>query len=155
MRAKNFTLICAILFCTIPMTAQETPDLQDSAAVQDTIGILRADTSYFKAGDDDYNLVESVIYNDASTAKMLLDRGADPNATSSIGNSALIYAAEKGNMDIMEMLIEKGADLNYSGYQNETALFMTIFRNDFQATKYLLENGIDWRKAGVKEKSEK
>ena len=123
------------------LAAQDSPDLQNSSALQDTMEVARVDTSYFIVGDDDYNLLESVVKNDAPIAQMLLDRGADPNATSALGNTALIYAAEKGNMVIMEMLIAKGADVNVSGYQKETPLFMTIFRNDFQACKYLLENG--------------
>jgi ankyrin repeat protein len=135
MSIKNIILLCAIMICTASLAAQDTSVLHDS------LNISVPDTSYFKVGNTDYNLVESVIKNDAPIAQMLLDRGADPNASSAIGNSALIYAAEKGNMEIMKMLIDKGADMNASGYRKETPLFMTIFANNFQATKYLLEIG--------------
>jgi len=141
MRAKNYIQVFAVLFCTVSLTAQDNPEQQKSLSMQDSRDISNIDTSYFKVGEDDYNLVEAVIKNDASVVQILLDRGADPNATSTIGNSALIYAAEKGNMEIMEMLVTRGSDVNTSGYKKETALFMTIFRNDFQATKYLLEHG--------------
>ncbi len=100
-----------------------------------------ADTSYFKPGDDAWNLVESVIRNNPVNTALLLERGADPNAVSSVGNSALMYAAEKGNMQIMRMLVASGADVNTSGFNGATPLFLAIFNNDFQATKYLLEQG--------------
>ena len=135
MRVKNIILLCVAVICTATLVAQDLPTVEDS------LSIAVVDTSYFKAGNDNYNLVEAVIKNDAPIAQILLERGADPNTASSTGSSALIYAAEKGNMEIMKMLIEKGADVNTSGYRKETPLFMTIFGNDFQATKYLLEKG--------------
>lgn len=100
-----------------------------------------SDTSYFKSGGDGYNLVESVIKNDTGNVRMLLDRGADPNAVSAIGNSALMYAAETGNLTIMQLLIKSGAEVNTTGFNGETPLFLAIFNNDFQSAKYLLEQG--------------
>jgi ankyrin repeat protein len=100
-----------------------------------------ADTSWFKPGDDSWNLLESVTRNNPVNTALLLERGADPNAVSTVGNSALMYAAENGNMEIMRMLVASGADVNTSGFNGATPLFLAIFNNDFQATKYLLEQG--------------
>ncbi len=101
------------------------------------------DTSYFRPGEDDWNLIESVINNSFANTALLLERGADPNTTSSTGNSVLMYAVEKGNPDIMKMLLEQGADVNATGYNKETPLFIAILKNDFQSAKYLLEHGAD------------
>jgi ankyrin repeat protein len=103
----------------------------------------KIDSSYFKPGNDNINLLESVIKNNSQNTIMLLERGADPNTVSSIGNSPLMYATEKRNIEIMKMLVEHGASVNLSGYNSETPLFLAIFNNDFQATKYLLEQGAD------------
>ncbi len=108
---------------------------------QNTTDTVATDTSYFRAGENDWNLVEAVINNDSKITAMLLKRGADPNATSSIGNSALMYAVEKGNPEIMKMLVEAGARVNISGFNNETPLFIAILNNDFQSAKFLLEQG--------------
>ncbi len=124
---KYFLFICFTLLFTGTLSAQDA-------------GVSTVDTSYFKASDDNWNLIESVIKNDAANVKMLLQRGAEAKSVSSIGNSALIYASEKGNIEIMEMLIDHGADVNACGFRQETPLFMTIFNNDFQSTKFLLEN---------------
>lgn len=102
-----------------------------------------SDTSYFKPGDDDWNLLESVTRNNPVNTALLLERGADPDAVSTVGNSALMYAAEKGNMQIMKMLVAAGAEVNTTGFNGATPLFHAILSNDFQATKYLLEQGAD------------
>ena len=122
-------LIMVLLIPTMDCIAQEE--------IEKTV----SDTSYFRPGDDSWNLVESIFKNDTANTLMLLERGADPNAISSIGNSALMYAAEKGNMQIMRWLIQFGAEVNTSGFNGETPLFLAIFNNDFQAAKFLLENG--------------
>ncbi len=105
--------------------------------------IVPGDTSYFEPGNDDQNLIRSVQKNDPGNVYLLLNRGADPNAVSSAGNPALIYASEKGNLKIIKMLVLNGADVNARGYQEETPLFIAIFKNNFEVTKFLLEEGAD------------
>ncbi|KAL1968185.1 hypothetical protein VTN77DRAFT_2020 [Rasamsonia byssochlamydoides] len=43
------------------------------------------------------------------TARCLLDRGADPNATDRVGRSCLAVAQERGHQDIVDLLRERGA----------------------------------------------
>ena len=43
---------------------------------------------------------------------MLIEKGADVNATDSKGNTALHAAAVLGNEDSMKVLISAGADVN-------------------------------------------
>lgn len=100
-----------------------------------------ADTSYFKAGDDAWNLIESVFRDNPVNTALMLERGADPNAVSPVGNTALMYAAENGNIQIMQLLVSSGADVNVKGFNGSTPLFLAIFNNDFQAARYLLEQG--------------
>lgn len=117
--------------------------LHTTLAAAEDASFQQPDTSYFLPGEDDHNLLEAVTRNDPVATGMLLARGADPDAVSSTGNTALIYAAEKRNMEIMRMLIGAGASVNATGYKGATPLFMAIFNNDFQAAKYLLEQGAD------------
>ncbi|MDA3821306.1 MAG: ankyrin repeat domain-containing protein, partial [Bacteroidales bacterium] len=126
-----------IRFCLILLTIF----LSTNSLFGHDIDTISIDTSYFKEGQKDQNLLESVIKNHPENTKMLLERGADPNVLSSTKNSALMYAVEKGNMEIMKLLIEYGAEINVAGFNGETPLFLAIFRNDFQAAKFLLENG--------------
>jgi ankyrin repeat protein len=133
---------CSILFKMLPQLFI-LQLLVVPAAAQSQPETVMTDTSYFRPGEDDWNLVESVINISAANTALLLERGANPNAVSSTGNSALMYAVEKGNMEIMKMLVEQGADVNATGFNKETPLFIAIFKNDFQSAKYLLEQGAD------------
>lgn len=99
------------------------------------------DTSYFKTGDDAWNLVESVSRNNPVNTAFLLERGADPNAVSGIGNTALMYAVEQRNLEIVKMLVEAGADINTHGFNGMGPLFPAIFNSDFETAKFLLEHG--------------
>lgn len=123
-------MLSGILMMPSHLMAQET-----------ALNSQQPDTSYFKAGKDDVNLLESVIYNHAENVKLLLERGANPNAASTTGNTPLMYAVEKGYLDIMTVLVSYGADVNAVGFNGETPLFLSIFHNDFQSAKFLLEQG--------------
>ncbi|MCF8224870.1 MAG: ankyrin repeat domain-containing protein [Bacteroidales bacterium] len=100
-------------------------------------------TSYLREGNDDFNLIESVVNNDKEITEQLLRRGANPNATSTTGNTALMYATESGNIEIMALLIEYGAKVNSPGYKLDTPLLIAVFNNDFNTAKFLLKNGAD------------
>ncbi|MEM4367330.1 MAG: ankyrin repeat domain-containing protein [Candidatus Anstonellales archaeon] len=52
-------------------------------------------------------------------AKMLIERGADVNATSE-GRNALFFAAEAGDIDIVRLLAEKGADPFVKDFNGQT-----------------------------------
>ena len=51
----------------------------------------------------------------AETARMLLDKGADPNALNDRGQSILAGAVFKGYSDIVPLLFERGADKSLGG----------------------------------------
>jgi len=53
-----------------------------------------------------------------------LNKGADVNAKSNDGTSALMYAAWKGNLDIVRELLNKDADFNAKADNGSTALIL-------------------------------
>jgi ankyrin repeat protein len=54
--------------------------------------------------------------------KMLLDKGALPNALDSLNNSALFYAARKGHLDIVKLLVSRGAVVTLVNKQGNNIL---------------------------------
>lgn len=56
------------------------------------------------------------------TAKLLIDRGADPNLTDKMGNSALIIAAMACDAETLQILLDGGADLNQQSKAGLTPL---------------------------------
>ncbi|KAL9017830.1 MAG: hypothetical protein Q9185_004845 [Variospora sp. 1 TL-2023] len=49
---------------------------------------------------------------DSQSVSILLEHGADPHATSSDGNSVLIYATYGGSLECMKLILDTGADIN-------------------------------------------
>ncbi|KAL8826404.1 MAG: hypothetical protein Q9170_007415 [Blastenia crenularia] len=50
---------------------------------------------------------------DSQSVSTLLEYGADPHATSSDGNSVLIYATSGGSLECMKLILDTGADINH------------------------------------------
>ncbi|KKT24249.1 MAG: hypothetical protein UW09_C0001G0312 [candidate division TM6 bacterium GW2011_GWF2_43_87] len=82
---------------------------------------------------------------------LLLNSGADINATQFAGRTPLILAAKDGLLKIVKTLVDRGALINLkdttgSGHGsalNATALFYAIDRNHLDLAKFLIENGAD------------
>ncbi|MCK5138107.1 MAG: ankyrin repeat domain-containing protein [Bacteroidales bacterium] len=102
-----------------------------------------SDTSYFKIGNNDWNLVESVLRGESASVLMLLKRGADPNAKADGGMTALMYAAESGNVTVVKLLVLNGAELELTHVENTTPLMVAVLNQHFDAAQYLLEKGAD------------
>ena len=57
--------------------------------------------------------------------KALLDRGANPNAADSTGNTPLFGAVAKGFNTVVQLLVDKGADVNVVNKRGQTLLKLT------------------------------
>ena len=101
------------------------------------------DTTYFKAGEDDWNLVESVLKRNPDAVMLLLERGADPNAVAEGGMTALMFAAESGDVLMVKMLVLNGASLDFSDAERTTPLLIAVFNRHFDVAHFLLEKGAD------------
>ncbi len=99
------------------------------------------DTSYFKAGNDSWNLVESVIQNHPSNVFMLLKRGADPNSRADGGMTALMFATEMGDSLLVRLLVLNGADLELTYVEGTTPLLVAVLNQHFELVHFLLQKG--------------
>ena len=65
----------------------------------------------------------SAAYNGQTTAvERLIERGADINAKTKDGYTALIYAAYSGHAKIVQELVENGASIDATNNYGSTAL---------------------------------
>ncbi|CAF4113390.1 unnamed protein product, partial [Rotaria magnacalcarata] len=82
--------------------------------------------------------------------KLLLRRGANPNAITKLGSTPFLLASEICDLDIIEACVEASADLEFAPSDTEadklnitgqTALFMATLKNRVDVVKFLIEKG--------------
>ncbi len=58
------------------------------------------------------------------SCRVLLDRGANINATNVFGNTALMLAASNGCTDVVRLLLNRGANIALTNKKGHTALYL-------------------------------
>jgi ankyrin repeat protein len=71
----------------------------------------------------------------------LLKKGADINATTQQGGTALHRAAHKGHEAAIRLLLEKGADIKATDTDGRTALRWAAYKGQDAAIRLLQEKG--------------
>jgi ankyrin repeat protein len=80
----------------------------------------------------------------AETVRLLLDMGADVNARTGGGYTALMGAAENGHASVVKLLLAKGADVKVKNKDNGyTALFYAIQSGKTEVVRLLIAAGAD------------
>ncbi len=74
-------------------------------------------------------------------ALLLLAHGADIHARSRDGNTALTWAADKGDLPMVRLLLENGAQVNAVNHAGHTALWFAWNNGDDLMRMLLLEHG--------------
>lgn len=105
-----------------------------------------ADVNIHRTHDGFTPLMAAVAKNDLTIVKLLLAKGADVNAKSKDGITALIVAAASDNKgsvitDIAKLLLEKGADVNAKPEQGMSALTAAKKSNKQDLINILLAAG--------------
>lgn len=105
----------------------DQPDIAGSTALMNT--------SYFKKSDFEKNY-EMIEY--------LLSQGADANAVSNNGTTAIMGTAIDERIDIAAMLVQNGAKpgMRTTDY-GDTALYRAVERDNFGFVEFLLGVGVD------------
>lgn len=74
---------------------------------------------------------------------MLLVKGADVNAKTNTGDTALILASEQGYRETAQALIEKRADVNAKRIDGTTALIFASEKGNRDVVQVLIDTGAD------------
>ncbi len=78
-----------------------------------------------------------------ATLQKELDNGVDINATDNDYNTALMQAAEDGNLSAVKALIAAGAEVNMRNEDAESALILAAEEGHTDIVKVLIEAGAD------------
>ena len=90
------------------------------------------------------SLIQSARLGNERQVRAALAKGAQINATDSQGTTALMFAAQRGFVQIVDLLIAAGADLDLHRRQyGTTALMFAAAANRIDVCDRLLANGAD------------
>ena len=79
---------------------------------------------------------------DVARVTAALDKGADVNAKTRYGATALTFAADRGNLELVKLLIARGADVNAQDtFYQMRAIDMAMMNNHPAVVTLLLERG--------------
>jgi len=127
---KYFIILVLITLSTSFAFGQNlSKDLHEAVKAKDTSNVRRllelgADPNYkAKVGFFELSLlIWASQNNDFQTVKLLVDHKAVVDFRDAFKSTALMYAAYKGNIEIVSYLIAKGADVNAKDDQGNSVL---------------------------------
>ena len=92
------------------------------------------------AGEGHTPLTTAAYYGNVAVAKLLLNKGADPNAPDKRNTHPLVIAAgHHGHLEIVKALVEKGVKVH--GRIGTEALEMALGCRRFDVAEFLMEKG--------------
>ena len=94
-----------------------------------------------RGGNINTELIQASRNGRTETVAMLLEKGADMNATDNYGETVLQWASENGHTEIVKMLLEKGADVNAKRNCGNAALSSASYGGYTEIVTMLLEYG--------------
>ena len=75
-------------------------------------------------------LMAAIVKGNTEAAKLLIENKADVNAADENGTTALIYASNFKNYDLVSLLVSAGAKTEHKDNRNNSAIDYAILTND-------------------------
>ena len=85
------------------------------------------------------------IARDSKTADFLIQHGADFEAKDALGQTPLMYAAKRGNLEVAQCLIENGAKIESKDKNGSTALYLAETYGQTNLTRLLISRLLNKR----------
>ncbi len=84
------------------------------------------------------DLIAAAKKGDAAAVKSLIAKGANVNARTNYGATALHFAADRGHLEVIKVLVEAGADVNAKDeFYKFTPTMMAMMHKQKEAVEYL------------------
>ena len=141
-----FPMFCAVGLGSWSTQAQNIGDRFYQAIRSDDIAAVRTLATSEAVNTPDNHGTTPLMYAAAAGSteamKLLLDRGANPNAKNAFGATALMWAS--GDIDKVRLLLSKGANVNARSDFGRTPLMLAALHDgSFEIAKLLIDKGAD------------
>ena len=114
----------------------------DAAQIGDIIRFKKLLKKVPNVNEKDENGFTALMYTEhADITRGLIEAGADVNATSNDGRTALMLAASSGLIDIVKILLDNKANVNLATEDGWTALTYAVDHGYLDMVKTLIEAG--------------
>ena len=81
---------------------------------------------------------------DCDTVRWLIEKGVDVNHCDKNGLTAVHYAAQKGNLDVLKLLKENGVNIHAQTKMGENSIMAaSAGTGDYNTVRWLIEQGVD------------
>jgi len=108
-------------------------------SVFDDLLVAHVDT---KTADGTTGLMICAVFDHVDAARVLLDKGANPNEVDKYGSHALIYAATGGHAEMVKLLLgAKGCKRELANAFDANALWSAAFNGQLECVEILLTQG--------------
>jgi ankyrin repeat protein len=88
-------------------------------------------------------LIEAANLGNVAAVRALLERGANVNAQTADGWTALMIAAQNGHVEVVKALLDSGANVDAQNVDGWTALMAAAQSGHFEVVRALLAGGAD------------
>lgn len=102
---------------------------------------MSAATSPTRQSLSEEKLVQAASVGEANIVKLLITGGADVNASTQHGMTALMTAAQKGHLEVVSLLLDLGADINVERRDGFNALALATFFGHVLVVRELIGRG--------------
>lgn len=92
-------------------------------------------------------LLDSAKIGNLRGVESVIKQGADINAFDKNGNTALLYAAIRGDYLMVNHLLAKGALPNMDNKKGYTPLILSCIKGHLSSVEFLLNHGADYNQA--------
>src|SRR5580765_2012935 len=91
----------------------------------------------------DSNVADAAMRADKVAVRALLEKKADVSVPAADGSTALHWAVESDDIELLEMLLQAGADVKAKDRFGFSPLYFAISNNNLEMVRRLLKGGAD------------